>query len=218
MLKKSLKSIAISLLFVSLFVSCASLPRATVDLSMLLEKQISALEQSQIKLINKYFEEKQYHALSFLDNEWYPKYLENFFNDGNAEEIWNEIINNSDKKERISDLQMIVLIIQTEYMAMRDSLLLPLETTRRELLSAVQEEYNTARTMNNVVLNNIASVNEIQEARKEYLSKLVNVDSVENTIDTYLEKADKILYDAQKGFDKYNEAESKIESIIKNLK
>ncbi len=218
MLKKSVKSIAISLLFVSLFVSCASLPRATVDLSMLLEKQISALEQSQIKLINKYFEEKQYHALSFLDNEWYPKYLENFFNDGNAEEIWNEIINNSDKKERISDLQMIVLIIQTEYMAMRDSLLLPLETTRRELLSAVQEEYNTARTMNNVVLNNIASVNEIQEARKEYLSKLVNVDSVENTIDTYLEKADKILYDAQKGFDKYNEAESKIESIIKNLK
>lgn len=113
---------------------------------------------------------------------------------------------------------MIVLIIQTEYMAMRDSLLLPLETTRRELLSAVQEEYNTARTMNNVVLNNIASVNEIQEARKEYLSKLVNVDSVENTIDTYLEKADKILYDAQKGFDRYNEAESKIESIIKNLK
>lgn len=59
MLKKSVKSIAISLLFVSLFVSCASLPRATVDLSMLLEKQISALEQSHIKLINKYFEEKQ---------------------------------------------------------------------------------------------------------------------------------------------------------------
>jgi hypothetical protein len=199
-------------------VSCASLPRATVDLSMLLEKQISALEQSHIKLINKYFEEKQYHILSFLDNEWYPKYLENFFNDGDAEDIWNEIINNSDKKERISDLQMVVSIIQTEYMAMRDSLLFPLETTRIELLSAVQEEYNTARTMNNTVLNNIASVNEIQEARKEYLSKLVNVDLVDNTIDTYFEKADKILSDAQKGLDQYNETESKIESIIKNLK
>lgn len=217
-MKKSVKSIAISLLFVSLFVSCASLPRATVDLSMLLEKQISALEQSHIKLINKYFEEKQYHILSFLDNEWYPKYLENFFNDGDAEDIWNEIINNSDKKERISDLQMVVSIIQTEYMAMRDSLLFPLETTRIELLSAVQEEYNTARTMNNTVLNNIASVNEIQEARKEYLSKLVNVDLVDNTIDTYFEKADKILSDAQKGLDQYNETESKIESIIKNLK
>lgn len=218
MLKKSIKSVIFSLLLVSLLVSCGSLPRATVDLSMLLEKQIFALEQSHIKLINKHFEEKQYHALSFLDNEWYPKYLENFFNDGDAEDIWNEIINNSDKKERMSDLQMVVSIIQTEYMAMRDSLLLSLETTRIELLSAVQEEYNTARTMNNAVLNNIASVNEIQEARKEYLSKLVNVDLVENTIDIYLEKADKILSDAQKRLDKYNEAESKIESIIKNQK
>ena len=218
MLKKSVKSIAISLLFVPLLMSCASLPGATVDMSILLDKQISALELSHAKLIDKYFEEKQYHVLSFLDNEWYPKYLENFFNDESAEEIWNEIINNSDKKERISDLQIIVSIIQAEYMAMRDSLLLPLETARRELLATVHGEYNTARTMNNAILNNIASVNEIQEVRKEYLSKLVNTNSIENTINVYLEKADKILNDAQKGLDKYNEAESKIESIIKNLK
>jgi hypothetical protein len=198
--------------------SCASLPKATVDLSMLLDKQITTLEQSHIKLIDKYFEEKQYHILSFLDNEWYPKYLESFFNNEDAEEIWNEIINNPDKKERISDLQMVVSIIQTEYMTMRDSLLLPLETTQRELLTTVQEEYNVTRTMNNAVINNIASINEIQETRKEYLSKLVNVDSIENTINSYFEKADKILNNAQKGLDKYSKAESKIESIIQNRK
>jgi hypothetical protein len=198
--------------------SCASLPRATVDLSMMLDKQITALEQSHIKLIDKYFEEKQYHALSFLDDEWYPKYLENFFNNKDAEEIWNEIIDNTDKKERISDLQMIVTIIQTEYMTMRNSLLLPLETTHRELLTVVKEEYNTARTMNNAVLNNISSMNEIQESRKKYLSKLVNVDSIGDTINVYFEKADKILNEAQKGLDKYGKTESKIESVIKNLK
>ena len=67
-------------------------------------------------------------------------------------------------------------------------------------------------------LSNISSVNEIQEARKEYLSKLVNVDSIENTINIYFEEADKILNEAQKGLDKYGKTESKIKSIIKNLK
>lgn len=216
--KIRIRSAVTSLCCVLLFISCASLPKATVDLSVLVDKQISTLEQSHIKLIDEYFEEKQYHILSFLNNEWYPKYLDNFFNNEDAEEIWNEIINNPDKKERVSDLQMVVAIIQTEYMTMRDLLLLPLETTKRELLTTVQEEYNITKTMNNAVLNNIASVNEIQETRKEYLSKLVNVDSIENTINSYFEKADKILDDAEKGLDKYNEAESKIESIIKNLK
>ncbi|MFA7492962.1 MAG: hypothetical protein WCZ43_05555 [Proteiniphilum sp.] len=216
-LKSSIKSIVFSFVFIPLLMSCVSLSRATVDLSILLDKQILALEQSHIKMIDKYFEEKRYHALGFLDNEWYPEYLKKFFNNEDAEEIWNEIINNPEKKERIYDLQMVVSIIQSEYMAMRDSLLLPLETTRRELLTTVQEEYNTARTMNNAVLNNVVSVNEIQEVRKEYLSKVGNVNSIENTINFYLEKADKILYDIQKGIDKYNEMESKIESIIENL-
>ena len=67
-------------------------------------------------------------------------------------------------------------------------------------------------------LSNISSVNEIQEARKEYLSKLVNVDSIENTINIYFEEADKILNEAQKGLDKYGKTESKIKPIIKNLK
>jgi len=218
MRKIIIKPVFGSLLLLPLFLSCASLPRATVDLSMLLNKQITALEQNHIKIIDKYFEEKQYHALSFLDNEWYPKYLDNFFNDEEAEEIWNEIIHNPNKKERIADLQMVVSIIQDEYMAMRDSLLTPLEATRRELLTAVQEEYNTAKTINNAVLNNMASVNEIQEARKDYLSKFVDVDSIESIINSYLEKADKILDDAQKGIGKYNEAGPKIESIIETIK
>ena len=101
MLKKSVKLITLLGLVALSFVSCASLPRATIDMSMLLDKQISALEQSHIKLIDKYFEQKQYYALSFLDEEWYPKYLENFFGNKDAEEIWDEIINNADKKERI---------------------------------------------------------------------------------------------------------------------
>ena len=217
-MKKSLKQVVISFLFITLFLSCASLPRATVDLSVLLDRQIDALEQSHIKIIDKYFEEKQHHALNFLDNEWYPKYLENFFNNEEVEEVWNEIINNPDKKERILDLQMVVSIIQTEYMTVRSSLLTPLETTRWELLIAIQEEYNTARIINNAILNNIASVNDIQETRKEYLSKIIDIYSVESTINSYLEKADKILSEAQKGIDKYNKAESKIESIIENLK
>jgi len=218
MWKTSIKPVLFSFSFMLLFLSCASLPKATVDLSLLLDKQLSALEQNHILLIDKYFEEKQYHTLSFLDNVWYPDYLENFFNDKEAEEIWEEIIHNPDKKERISDLQMIVSIVQAKYMEMRDSLLLPLETARREVHTAVQQEYNMAKTMNNAILNNISSVNEIQEARKEYMSKIVDVNSIEKKMNVYLEKADQTLNQIQRAMESYNKAESKLESIIENLK
>jgi hypothetical protein len=59
MLNKSVKLIAVLVLVAPLLMSCASLPRATVDLSMLLDKQIFALEQSHIKLIIRFLNEAQ---------------------------------------------------------------------------------------------------------------------------------------------------------------
>lgn len=217
MQKREIGLIIFSVFFLSFFSSCASLPKATVDMSIMLDKQLMVLERNHTAIIDKYFEEKQSQALSILDNDWYPNYLNHFFNDAGVEDIWNEMIENSDMEERISDLQGIVSIIQEEYMRMRDSLILPLESTRRELLTAVHEEYSVARTMNNAVLNNVASVNDIQELRREYLSKFVDVNSIENSIDAYFERAGKILENVQKGIETYNEAEPRVKSIIDKL-
>jgi len=217
MRKSSANSVVVLFFSLSFLSSCASLPKATVDMSVMLDRQIQVLEKNHIQIIDKYFEEQRYQALNLLDNEWYPNYLDRFFNDPEAEAIWNEIINNTNNKERISDLQEVVSIIQAEYMKMRDSLLLPLEENRREALAAVQEEYDVAQTMNNAILNNVASVNDIQEVRREYLSKIVDIGSIENKISTYLDRADKILDDAQRGIDAVNDADPKIKSVIERL-
>lgn len=212
-----LKTFSNLALLTVLLSSCATLPKATVDMSMLLNKQLQALETNHIQIIDKHFEVKREQSLDFLDNEWYPDYLNRFFSNDEAEEIWNEIVDNPDKKTRISDLQEVVEIIQEKYMAKRDSLLLPLEESHIKALELVRGEYSKAKTMNSAVLSNVASVNDIQEARREYLSKLVDVDSIENTISTYFERADKILDEARKGIEKYEEAESKIGSVLDKL-
>lgn len=195
-----IKKITLVLIIQSLlFASCATIPRATVDLSIMLDKQITVLEQSHVALIDVYFGEKEREIIDFLDNEWYPLYLDNFFNDSDVEEVWEEIINSPDKDKRITDLQMVVSVIQSEYSAQRESLLGPLEETRRELLKVVQNEYQKARTMNDAVLNNVASANEVQEVRNAYLAKSVDVSFIESTIGTYFDKANSILTTFKKG-------------------
>ncbi len=218
MQKKSVCSVIFSLICILIVSSCGSLPKATVDMSLLLEQQLTVLEQSHVRIIDTYFEAKQDYLLSYLDHEWYPEYLKDFLDNEEAEEIWNEIINNPDKKERISDLQMVVSIIQTEYMTVRESLLTPLENTRRELLTAVQEEYAKARTMNHAILNNITSIHEIQEARKKYISKIIDTDHMDNLLHSYLERTNNILDDIQKGVERFHETASERGSGINKSK
>lgn len=50
-----IKYLTILLVFV-LFSSCATLPKATVEMSVLLEKQLSTLENNHIAITNRYFE------------------------------------------------------------------------------------------------------------------------------------------------------------------
>ena len=61
------------------FTSCATLPKETVEMSVMLEQQISTLETTTISITDKYFEEQQKKAVDFLDNEWYPYFLNQFF-------------------------------------------------------------------------------------------------------------------------------------------
>ncbi|MHB1108398.1 MAG: hypothetical protein ACYCZ2_18735, partial [Lutibacter sp.] len=62
-----MKSKLIYLLLVVVLSSCASLPKATVEMSILLEQQITGLEKNHLKMVNLYFEERESLALEFLN-------------------------------------------------------------------------------------------------------------------------------------------------------
>lgn len=213
-----MKSKLIYLLLVVVLSSCASLPKATVEMSILLEQQITGLEKNHLKMVNLYFEERESLALEFLNNEWYPMFLDNFFKEEAVVELWEETVNSKNMLERTGNVKMLTVAIQENYMGMRDSLFIPIQRMREEMRIAIMDEYKKARTMNAAITNNIASVNDIQEKRKELLLNFIDYELLENKLNEGLDQLDNIIDRSQKVVDEYKKNETKIEEIINQIK
>lgn len=176
--------------------SCASIPKATVDMSTLLGQQIDALEHSHVVLVNAYYDEKEQSVLAFLDEVWYKDYLDDLFSRKGTIEFWNETIT-EELPQRIESLKNLTNLIQNDYMEQRKLLLHPLQTDRNELLAILKKHYSLAAEMNYVITENVSSANEVQEKRKQMLSKIIDTEKFEQQIDAYLRKADSILNSTQ---------------------
>lgn len=172
--------------------SCASIPKATVDMSALLGRQIDALEQSHISTINAYFEGKEQLAITFLDEVWYRSYLTDLFAAEGTIEFWNEAIT-EELPLRIESLKSLTNLIHSDYMEQRELLLQPLRKAQSELLAVIKGHYSLAKEMNFVITENVSSANQVQEKRKELLSKFMDTDKLEQRVDDYFQKADSIL-------------------------
>lgn len=213
-----MKSKLIYLLLAAVLSSCASLPKATVEMSVLLEQQIEGLEKNHLKMVNLYFDERENLALEFLNDEWYPMFLDNFFKEDAVIELWEETVNSKNMLDRTENVKMLTVVIQENYMVMRDSLFIPIQKMKEEMRIAITEEYNKAQTMNAAITNNIANVNDIQEKRKELLSNFIDYESLENKLNEGLNQLDNILDQSQKVVDKYKKNETKVDGIINQIK
>jgi hypothetical protein len=212
-----MKSKLIYLFVVTILSSCASLPKATVEMSVLLEQQITGLEKNHLKIVSLYFDERENLALEFLNNEWYPMFLDNFLKEEAVVELWEDTFNSKNKIEQTENVKMLTVVIQENYMAMRDSLFVPIKKMKEEMGIAITEEYKKARAMNAAITNNIASVNDIQEKRKELLSNFIDNASLENKLNVGLAQLDYILNQSQKVVKEYNKKETKTDEIINQL-
>ncbi len=197
------------------FCSCATLPKATLEMSVLLEKQITALESNHIMIVNKYFEEKkQYAEEIIIEKEWYPAFLNEFFKNEVVKEVWEEAVETNDVETRMEVLKEIIQVIHEERIEMHDSMIQPLEKMRIECISAIQSEYEKAKQMNRTITENISSVSEVQEMRNNLLP--TEIKNIENIMFQYMEKADAILDKVQATIDVHDESKNKINEIFKN--
>ena len=62
-----------------LFSSCVSIPKQTAEMSVLLEQQLDALKQANNSIIENVYKEKEKNVTDYVDNIWFPQYLEEYF-------------------------------------------------------------------------------------------------------------------------------------------
>lgn len=213
-----MKRIYLIILTTVLLTGCATIPRASVEISIQLEQQIYALKQANESVVNAVFDAKEQNLIIHIDNTLFPEYLEGLFKNPSIQNIWNEMVANNNYEERLEVIVWLNKNIQKQYKETKDSLLLPIREERIRVLKSFNDEFNTAIQMNSTVTRNIASANTIQEAYKNVASKFVDINRIDSIVINSLQMIDGKLNSIQKGVNVYEKNEDKINNILKKMK
>lgn len=202
----------------ALLTSCATIPRASVEMSIQIEQQLYALKQANESVINAVFDAKEQNMTVYIDNTLFPEYLDGLFKNPSIQNIWDEMVSNNNYEERLEVIVWLNKNIQKQYKETKDSLLLPIREERLRVLKSFNDEFNTTIQMNSTITRNIASANTIQEAYEVLASKVIDTNRLDSIITSSLQNIDSKLNSIKKGIDVYEKNEDKINNIIKKIK
>ena len=198
-----------------LFSSCVSIPKQTAEMSVLLEQQLDALKQANNSIIENVYKEKEKNVTDYVDNIWFPQYLEEYFQKPIIQEAWNEAVNTDSLEYRLELIQTLTQICMEEYKTYKESLLSPIYAEKDTILRNFNEQYDLALKMNSIITRNVKSASDLQSEYKSYLNKIVSTEKLDSITQSSLDKIDKQFDNVIEGFDKY---EDKINSIINKIK
>ena len=198
-----------------LFSSCVSIPKQTAEMSVLLEQQLDALKQANNSIIENVYKEKEKNVTDYVDNIWFPQYLEEYFQKPIIQEAWNEAVNTDSLEYRLELIENLTQICMEEYKTYKESLLSPIYAEKDTILRNFNEQYDLALKMNSIITRNVKSASDLQSEYKSYLNKIVSTEKLDSITQSSLDKIDKQFDNVIEGFDKY---EDKINSIINKIK
>ena len=214
--------IFVSMVLIGIVHGCGTVPKEVVELSYVTGNDIQSVYVSYDTLIHQFYENMRSQRRAYLDDVWYPRFLENWRDDGEliaiakGEKIWSDKENkliptpvDSDSVEQLNTLNDWVSYALYAYEVKEGSLLGPLNTEEETLRHQVKESFDTLIKANAIVtahLNSLRKVQEVQDEALEALDLKSFRDHINDSLIHASEKADKAL-------EKVKEADSKIENL-----
>lgn len=201
--------------------SCVSIPPAAPDLSVELGKRISSLNKAHIRLINAYFDQKRFAVDEFIQKEWLPAFATNFFTNPQIQKAWQEIVRSANDQDRVDFLVMVGPQLQELLYEKRAELVAPLNEIERELISAVQSEYDLSLSINNTLTSFLVSSSKVAENQQRYLNMIKIsdtriadvIDQTDKALQNLVTQSDQVTV----GFEKARELSSKADEYKKKL-
>ena len=194
-------------------VGCVSIPPEAPELSAELGNRISAIEDANITLLHRFFDQKRNEVDKFIEKEWVPTFAQDVFSRPQVVEAWNTIVKEEDKDQRLIFIVKMGAALQEKINKKRLELIQPLDDLERRIEQSIRGEYSQARAINNSITSFLLSASKVAENRNRYLEmagvtdekigKLIDqtedavsgllegVEDAQNTINTekeYLEK------------------------------
>ncbi len=152
--------------------ACASIPKEAPELSVQLGNRISAIEDANLNLLHKYFDDRRSQVDKFIMEEWVPDFASEFFSDPKIESTWNEIVRSDNKRDRLEFVVRLGPKLQTKINSKRLELIKPLDDAERLLERTLREEYQQAKAINNTLTSFLVSASKVDENRNRYLNMI----------------------------------------------
>ena len=152
--------------------ACVSIPAEAPELSATLGVRISAIEQSHLTLLHRYFDMKRRDVDRFVDQVWVPPFAERLFKDPAISKTWDQIVSSGNRHDRLQFIVRLGPKLQQKINQKRLELIQPLDALERRIQQKIEAEYDQARSINNTLTSFLTSASEVAENRNRYLAML----------------------------------------------
>jgi hypothetical protein len=175
-----------------LMMACVSIPPEAPELSAQLGNRISAIEQSNLTLLHRYFDRKKQDVDQFIQNEWVPEFANQFFSEPAIATVWDQVVASGSKQDRLQFILKTSPKLQQKINQKRVELIHPLEVLEQRIETKLTADYAQAKAINNSITGFLLSASKVVENRDRYL-EMVGVTSDEIT--QFIDKTDSIVAD-----------------------
>lgn len=203
------------IIFTLMLVGCSSIPKEAPELSIELGKKIKTLEDSHLSLVDSYFDMKRDLVIKFFEDEWLPKFANEFFSNSVVEEKWISIVKTNDKALRMQFILEVAPVLLQQINSQREALLKPLDELQNDLEKKIRNNYDESYAINNSLTSYLISAYKVDQSRKSFVE---NLGLKEETINNVIYKVDEITEKLVKSTENLPQQTDKYLADINKLK
>jgi hypothetical protein len=221
-----IKKVLLFIIMFSMLVGCGSVPKEVVELSYVIGEDLHSMNSSYDKLIHEYFENLRTQRRNYIDDVWYPRFLENWRDDGElvaiakGQRIFSEKVNRlintpkgTDPKESLETLNDWVNFALYAYEVKENELIKPVDDNEKMLRTNVNQAFMRLVRANSTITAHLNSLRKVNEVQDDVLDAL-NIKGLRDKINDTLVK---ISVDAKDAFEKVKEADKKVNNLTRQV-
>lgn len=167
-----------ALLFV--FVTgCAQVPEQSVELSATVGRDVAAIKESHIALVNIYYDNLITNINQFVDDVYLPYQIQKTLEDGDIREPLMDSIQNAsrpddsgkEQKNAFEFMKIFHTIVYTEVEDYRKLKLAPVLKQKQDMLTNIDKAYSQVLYANQIVTGHLSSIVKVHDAQNEFLAE-----------------------------------------------
>lgn len=208
-------------------IGCASVPKEVVELSYWTGEDLASLYESYDKLIHEFYNKMRDERVAYLDDTWYPRFLQNWIENGElvaiakGEKIWSDeeerLITTppgTDPQETLRTLGDWVNFALYAYEDKEVTLLASLNEGEAALRQEVEKAFRQIMRANATITAHLNSIRKVQQVQDEALEAL-HIKDIRDRINDILVKASD---EAARGLEEIRQLDEKKDDLTEQIK